>query len=93
MAAMSGIEVSLFCPARHHFGDLVKNGPQIGYRPRGGQLVAWPPHPTDGWWEARCPDGCPGAFGGAVAPIKQEVDRLADDASRTTAHYTLSKVG
>jgi hypothetical protein len=45
------------------------------------------------WWEVVCPDGCPGTFGGAVEPIRQEIDRLAADPSRTTAHYTLKRVG
>jgi hypothetical protein len=90
---MNGIEVSLFCPARHHVGDLVKNGPQIGFRSLSGQLGAWPQHQSDGWWEIRCPEGCPGVFGGAVNPIRMEVERLAADTSRTTAHYTLSQAG
>ena len=29
---MNVIDVSLFCPARHHVGNLVKNAAQIGYR-------------------------------------------------------------
>ena len=87
------IDVSLFCPAHHHVGNLVKYSTQIGFRKTGGQLGAWPPHQTDMWWEVTCPDGCPGAFGGAVDPIRQEVDRLAADPNRTTAHYTLKKVG
>ena len=98
MAAMNeteqlGIDVSLFCPAQHHIGNLLKFSTQIGYRQRGGQLGAWPSHQSDGWWEVRCPEGCPGAFGGAVDPIRQEVDRLAADPNRTSAHYTLKKVG
>ena len=28
---MNGIDVSLFCPAQHHVGNLVKNATQIGY--------------------------------------------------------------
>jgi hypothetical protein len=90
---MNGIDLSLFCPARHHIGNLVKSATQIGYHPRGGLLGAWPPHQSDSWWEVRCPDGCPGTFGGPVDPIRQEVNRLADDPNRTTAHYTLTKVG
>jgi hypothetical protein len=98
MAAMNeseqlGIDVSLFCPAQHHIGNLLKFSTQIGYRQKGGQLGAWPSHQSDQWWEVRCPEGCPGAFGGAVDPIRQEVDRLAADPNRTTAHYTLKKVG
>jgi hypothetical protein len=98
MAAMNeseqlGIDVSLFCPAQHHIGNLLKFSTQIGYRQKGGQLGAWPSHQSDQWWEVRCPEGCPGAFGGAVDPIKQEVDRLAADPNRTSAHYTLKKVG
>jgi len=50
-----GIDVSLFCPAQHHVGNLVKFETQIGYRQKGGQLAAWPPHQTDMWWEVRCP--------------------------------------
>jgi hypothetical protein len=90
---MNEIDLSLFCPAQHHVGNLVKNATQIGYHPRGGKLAAWPPHQTDMWWEVSCPDGCPGIFGGAVDPIRQEVDRLAADSSRTSAHYTLKRVG
>jgi hypothetical protein len=91
---MNEIDVSLFCPAHHHVGNLVKHATQIGYKKRGVQQAAtWPPHQSDMWWEVTCPDGCPGIFGGAVAPIKQEVDRLAADPSRTTAHYTLKQVG
>lgn len=91
---MDGIDLSLFCPAQHHVGNLVKNASQIGYKPRGGQqLAAWPTHQADMWWEVSCPDGCPGAFGGAVDPIRQEVDRLAADPNRTAAHYTLKRVG
>jgi hypothetical protein len=88
-----GIDVSLFCPAKHHVGNLVKFSSQIGYHPLGGQLAAWPPHQTDMWWEVRCPDGCPGVLGGAVDPIRQEVDRLAADPNRTNADYTLKRVG
>lgn len=90
---MNGIDVLLFCPAQHHVGNLVKNATQIGYHPPGGQLATWPPHQADMWWEVSCPDGCPGSFGGAVDPIRQEVDRLAADPKRTTAHYTLKRVG
>jgi hypothetical protein len=94
MAAMSEIDVLLFCPAHHHVGNLLKNAKQIGYRARDKSIAsAWPPHQTDMWWEVRCPEGCPGTYGGAVDPIRQEVDRLADDPSRTTAHYTLKQVG
>lgn len=94
IATMTGIDVSLFCPARHHVGNLVKNAAQIGYKARDKQqLTAWPTHQADMWWEVSCPDGCQGAFGGAVDPIRQEVDRLAADPSRTTAHYTLQRVG
>jgi hypothetical protein len=89
----SGIDLSLFCPARHHVGNLKKFGSQIGYQKRGGALGAWPPHQADAWWEVKCPDGCPGIFGGAVDPIRQEVDRLAADQSRSMAHYTLTRVG
>jgi hypothetical protein len=88
-----GIDVSLFCPEQHHVGNLLKFSTQIGYRPRGGQLEAWPRRPTDGWWEVSCPDGCSGVLGGAVDPIRQEVDRLAADPKRTNAHYTLKRVG
>lgn len=56
---MNEIDVSLFCPAQHHIGNLQKHATQIGYKPRGGMLGAWPPHQTDMWWEVRCPDGCP----------------------------------
>jgi hypothetical protein len=93
MSAMNEIDVSIFCPEHHHVGNLVKHATQIGYHPRGGLLAAWPPHQTDSWWEVSCPDGCPGAFGGAVEPIRQEVDRLAADPNRMTAHYTLKRVG
>jgi len=88
-----GIDVSLFCPAQHHVGNLLKFSSQIGYRPRGGLLEAWPQHPTDGWWEVPCPDGCAGVLGGAVDPIRQEVDRLAADPTRANANYTLKRVG
>jgi hypothetical protein len=88
-----GIDVLVVCPAQHHIGNLIKPSTHIGYQPRGGHLAAWPPHPTDVWWEVRCPDGCPGVFGGAVDPIRQEVNRLADDPKRTNAHYTLRQVG
>lgn len=88
-----GIDVSLFCPAHHHVGNLRKFGSQIGFQPRGGQLAAWPQHQSDSWWEVRCPDGCAGVFGGAVDPIRQEVKRLAEDPRRTIAHYTLKQVG
>jgi hypothetical protein len=88
-----GIDVSLFCPAQHHIGNLQKHQTQIGYKPRGGMLGAWPPHQSDMWWEVRCPDGCPGTLGGPVEPIRQEVDRLAADPKRITAHYTLKPVG
>jgi hypothetical protein len=88
-----GIDVSLFCPAQHHIGNLIKPSTHIGYRPRDGQLGAWPPHQSDMWWEVRCPDGCAGVFGGAVDPIRQEVDRLAADPKRMSAHYTLKQVG
>lgn len=88
-----GIDVSLFCPAQHHVGNLRKFAAEIGYQPRGGQLGAWPPHRSDSWWEVRCPDGCPGVLGGAVEPIRQEVQRLADDPRRASAHYTLKRVG
>ena len=91
---MNEIDVSLFCPAQHHVGNLVKHATQIGYRPRGKQqLAAWPTHQADMWWEVACPDGCQGIFGGAVDPIRQEIDRLAADPSRTAAHYTLKRVG
>jgi hypothetical protein len=94
IAAMSDeIDVSLFCPAQHHVGNLVKFSTQIAYHPIGGKLAAWPPHQADMWWEVSCPEGCPGAFGGAVDPIRQEVDRLAADPNRTNAHYTLKRVG
>jgi hypothetical protein len=98
MAAMNetenrGIDLSLFCPAQHHVGNLRKFAAEIGYQPRGGLLAAWPPHQSDSWWEVRCPDGCPGVLGGAVDPIRQEVKRLADDPQRTNAHYTLKQVG
>jgi hypothetical protein len=94
IAAMSDeIDVSLFCPAQHHVGNLVKFSTQIAYHPIGGKLAAWPPHQADMWWEVSCPEGCPGAFGGAVDPIRQEVDRLAADPKRTNAHYTLKRVG
>jgi hypothetical protein len=88
-----GIDVSLFCPEHHHVGNLMKFSAQIGFRPRGGQLAAWPPHQSDMWWEVRCPDGCPGVLGGPIDPIRQEVNRLADDPKRTNAHYTLKRVG
>jgi hypothetical protein len=88
-----GIDVSLFCPEHHHVGNLMKFSAQIGFRPRDGQLAAWPPHQSDMWWEVRCPDGCPGVFGGPIDPIRQEVNRLADDPKRTNAHYTLKQVG
>jgi hypothetical protein len=90
---MNEIDLSLFCPAHHHIGNLQKHATQIGYKPRGGMLAAWPPHQTDMWWEVRCPDGCPGQLGGPVEPIRQEVDRLAADPKRMTAHYTLKQVG
>jgi hypothetical protein len=94
IAAMSDeIDVSLFCPAQHHVGNLVKFSTQIAYHPIDGKLAAWPPHQADMWWEVSCPEGCPGAFGGAVDPIRQEVDRLAADPNRTNAHYTLKRVG
>lgn len=88
-----GIDVLLFCPAQHRVGNLIKAETQIGYHLRGGQIAAWPPHQTDTWWEVRCPDGCAGTFGGAVDPIRQEVNRLADDPKRVNAHYTLKQVG
>jgi hypothetical protein len=88
-----GIDVSLFCPEEHHVGNLVKFSSQIGYRPRGGQVGAWPPRPSDGWWEVSCPDDCPGVLGGAVNPIREEVDRLAADPSQANANYTLKRVG
>jgi hypothetical protein len=88
-----GIDVSLFCPEHHHVGNLMKFSAQIGFRPKDGQLAAWPPHQSDMWWEVRCPDGCPGVFGGPIDPIRQEVNRLADDPKRTNAHYTLKRVG
>ena len=91
---MNEIDVSLFCPARHHVGNLVKNAAQIGYKPRGKeQLAAWPTHQADMWWEVSCPDGCPGAFGGAVDPIRQEVDGWRLTRAGRTAHYTLQRVG
>ena len=65
-----GIDVSLFCPEHHHIGNLMKFSAQIGFRPRDGQLAAWPPHQSDMWWEVRCPDGCPGVLGGPIDPIR-----------------------
>ena len=88
-----GIDVSVFCPAQHHIGNLIKPSTHIGYQPRGGHLGAWPPHQSHMRWEVRCPDCCAGVFGGAVEPIRQEVDRLAADPKRMSAHYTLKQVG
>jgi len=79
-----GIDVSVFCPAQHHIGNLIKPSTHIGFQP---------PHQSDMWWEVRCPDGCAGVFGGPVEPIRQEVDRLAADPKRMNAHYTLKQVG
>jgi hypothetical protein len=91
--AHRGIDVSVFCPERHHVGNLLKFETQIGYQPRGGQLLAWPPRGSEGWWEVSCPDGCPGVLGGVVDPIRQEVDKLAADPTLTNADYTLNRVG
>ena len=59
------IDMALFCPQKHHVGNLPSNQPR-SYHPRSGRPpMSWPPHPKDPWWEVSCPrTGAPASFSG-----------------------------